>query len=102
MHPRLVIDEADLSAPLPLEELAALAGLSLSQFKLNFKKELGTSPRHFISQKKIDCAKKLLPEGCTVTETAMRLGFSSSNYFSGVFKKFVFLTPPEYIREKKS
>ena len=52
MHPRLVIDEADLSAPLPLEELAALAGLSLSQFKLNFKKEPGTSPRHFISQKK--------------------------------------------------
>ncbi len=47
-------------------------------------------------------AKELLLAGCSVTETAMQLGFSSSNYFSGVFKKYVFRTPSEYMREKRS
>ena len=103
-HIRRVLEHilTDLSAGLPLEELAALAELSVSQFKLNFKKEFGTSPRHFINQKKIDRAKELLLAGCSVTETAMQLGFSSSNYFSGVFKKYVFRTPSEYMREKRS
>ena len=47
-------------------------------------------------------AAELLKEGKSVTDAAMQLNFSSSNYFSCVFKKYVFCTPSEYMREKRS
>ena len=91
----------NITNEISLEHLASIANLSCSQFKQNFKKELGTSPRHYINQHKIDYAKDLLLEGKTVTETAMLLGFSSSNYFSSVFKKYTLQTPLEYVHEQQ-
>lgn len=91
--------QANVTAEISLEHLAAIANLSCSQFKQNFKKELGTSPRHYINQQKIECAKEYLLEGKNVTEIAMMLNFSSSNYFSSVFKKYTLRTPTEYVQE---
>ena len=91
----------NITAEIPLEHLASIAGLSCSQFKQNFKKELGTSPRHYINQQKIEFSKELLLEGKSVTEIAMLLNFSGSNYFSSVFKKFTLRTPTEYIQEQE-
>ncbi len=94
--------EKELTTELPLEELAALAGLSLSQFKQNFKRELGVPPRHFINRRKIEYAAGLLLEGSSVTRTALLLGFSDSSYFSSVFKKYTSRTPTEYVRERSA
>ncbi len=88
--------DANIFSDLSLEELADLAALSCSQFKKNFKNALGISPRNYINHKKIDCAKKLLLEGKSVTDTAMYLHFNSSNYFSTVFKKYTKCTPAEF------
>ena len=93
--------QTNITAELSLEHLAALADLSCSQFKLNFKKQLGISPRHYINKQKIEYAKTLLLEGTSVTETAMTLSFTSSNYFSTVFKKFTSYTPLEYVSKYK-
>lgn len=82
---------------LPMEELAKVALLSVSRFKQKFKNQLGTSPRSFINYHKIEQAKKLLQEGQSVTETAMELSFSSSNYFSTVFRRYTSISPTEYI-----
>lgn len=90
-----------ITAALTLEELACIAGLSCSQFKQKFKKQLGIAPRHYINQKKIEYAKKLLAEGKSVTETAMILNFTTSNYFSSVFKKYTRYTPTEYLYSRK-
>lgn len=89
---------ANIAAELTLEELASVANLSCSQYKQKFKRELGVSPRHFINQKKIEQAKTLLLEGVSVTETAMRLGFTTSGYFSTVFKKYTLYSPVEFIK----
>lgn len=96
--------QSNITLELSLEQLADLSGLSCSQFKLNFKKQLGISPRHYINKQKIEYAKTLLLEGTSVTETAMLLSFTSSNYFSTVFKKFTSYTPLEFVskcREQK-
>lgn len=85
-----------------LEELARQVNLSCSQYKQKFKKQVGTSPRNFINQQKIEYSKSLLLSGLSVTEIAMRLNFTTSNYFSRVFKKYTLLTPREYIKKHSS
>jgi len=89
--------EKNIAEDISLEALANVAGLSCSQFKQNFKKEVGVSPRSYINKRKIEYGKNLLKEGKTVTEAAMALHFSSSNYFSSVFKKYTLCTPSEYV-----
>jgi AraC-like DNA-binding protein len=80
-----------------LVDLAEEAGLSLSRFKANFKAQMGLAPHEFVIRCKIDLAKKLLlDERKSVTDTAMELGFSSSQYFATVFKRFTHQTPIEF------
>lgn len=81
---------------LDLDDLAARSSLSLSQFKVNFARIMGTPPRQYINHAKVDYAKKLLRSGLSVTEVAMQLGFSSSSYFATVFKKYVNCSPLKY------
>lgn len=91
-----------ITSELSLEELSSLASLSCSQYKQKFKKQMGISPRRFINQQKIEHAKLLLQEGMSVTDIAMLLGFTTSGYFSTVFKKHTLSTPMEYVRSLKN
>lgn len=61
-------------------------------------RQLGTSPRNFINYHKVEQAKRMLQDGKTITQTAMELNFSSSNYFSTVFRRYTSLSPSEYVR----
>ena len=80
-----------------LADLAEEAGLSLSRLKTKFKAQMGVAPHEFILRCKMEAAKGLLAnEGRSVTETAMHLGFSSSQYFATVFKRFTQQTPIEF------
>ena len=56
-------------------------------------------PRTYINRQKIELAKKLLLETCNVTNVAEELGFDTPAYFSAVFRKFMAVTPSQYIRE---
>ena len=82
---------------LPMEALAQVALLSVSRFKQKFKMEVGISPRNFINFHKVEAAKGLLLEGHSVTDTAMALNFSSSNYFSNVFRRYTSFSPSQYL-----
>ena len=83
--------------PLTMEELAQEALLSVSRFKQKFKAEIGSSPRSFINFHKVELAKRLLLEGRSVTDVAMELNFSSSNYFSSVFRRYTYFSPSQYL-----
>ena len=91
-----------LDQSLPLEELAALCALSVSRFKQKFKDQLGISPRNFINFHKIETAKRLLIAGKSATETAMALGFSGSDYFSVVFRRYTSLSPTAYKQNEEN
>lgn len=82
-----------------MEELAQVALLSVSRFKQKFKAQMGSSPRNFINFHKIEAAKRKLQENRNVTQTAMELGFSSSNYFSSVFRRFTSASPTDYLKQ---
>ncbi|MCI9297060.1 MAG: helix-turn-helix transcriptional regulator [Lachnospiraceae bacterium] len=80
-----------------LQDLADVSGYSLSHFKIKFKNEVGITPAEYISLQKLEYAKKkLLETDISITDLAYSLGFSSSNYFSSVFKKYHDCTPKDY------
>jgi len=79
-----------------LADLAALCRISLSTFKQKFRRETGVSPREYINIQKIEKAKVFLASGMTVTETAYALDFSSSSYFSVVFKQMEDISPIDW------
>lgn len=86
--------------PIMLEALAEEACLSLSRFKQRFRREVGVAPREYVLRQKIDCAKELLRRpGGSVTRIAHELGFSSSQYFATVFRRFAGKSPSEFRRE---
>ena len=85
---------AHLDEPLSIPQLAQLALLSVSHFKARFKDELGVPPAEFQMRARVAEARRLLAAGRrTVTEVAFDLGFSSSQYFATVFKRFTGVNP---------
>jgi len=81
-----------------LEEICAGCAISLSGLKHKFKEYTGETPRAYINRMKIEEAKKLLRQEKNVMEVSMALSFSSSSYFSTVFKKHTRKTPREYAK----
>ena len=94
--------EEHIREKIELQTLADAAILSLPQFKQKFKAQLGVSPRSYVNFHKIQLACTLLQQGRSVTDTAMTLGFSSSEYFAVVFRRYTTFSPTEYIQQKHS
>jgi len=87
--------------PATLEQLASVAGLSVSSFKRIFKEIAGIPPHAFILRKRIDRAQSLLRKGTgTVTEIAFECGFPSSQYFATAFKRITGMTPNDVLRKR--
>lgn len=77
-------------------ELAGLCNLSVSSFYGHFKEEMGCTPVEYKNNLVVQkAAELLLYQGLTVAETAEQLGFSSSAYFSKLFKKITGKLPSE-------
>jgi AraC-like DNA-binding protein len=77
-------------------ELAAASRLSTSRFKAKFKAQVGIPPREYLLRRKVEQAQRMLADGHrSVTDVAFSLGFSSSQYFATVFKRFTHRRPRE-------
>ncbi|MFD2701019.1 helix-turn-helix domain-containing protein [Paenibacillus shunpengii] len=83
-----------------VQELAVMAGLSTSHFRLVFKKVTGQSILDYQNQIKLGKAKDLLLSGeCNVTEAALHTGFGNVYYFSRLFKQVMGCNPSDYLRK---
>jgi AraC-like DNA-binding protein len=83
---------------LSVAQVAEKAKLSESYFKILFREQVGLPPAEYMLRRKIEAAKTLLAEpDCNITELAYRLGFSSSQYFATVFRRFTNQTPSEFM-----
>ncbi len=80
-----------------IAKMAALVNLSESRFKQKFKQATGIPPAEFTVREKIRESQTLLKDPArTVTSIAMELGFSSSQHFSVLFRKYTGLSPVQY------
>jgi AraC family L-rhamnose operon regulatory protein RhaS len=93
----LSIFEAHITGDVSVEGVAESVGLSTGYFHEIFHRETGYTPSQYHMRRRIDAAKRQLITGLTsVTDIALELGFSSSQYFSTAFRKVVGLTPVQY------
>jgi AraC family L-rhamnose operon regulatory protein RhaS len=98
----LWLDE-HVGEPVLMEHAANAAGLSESHFRRWFQKEVGFNPADYIMYRRVEIAKdRLRTGGDSVTKIAMDLGFSTSAYFTSVFRKRTGLTPTQYRQENPS
>lgn len=83
--------------PIHVSELNDLEHMSLSAYNRAFARIMGISPGEYILKCKIDKAKELLTStDLSVTDISFGLGFSSSQYFATVFKRFCYTSPSLY------
>ena len=84
------------STRLTVPEIAAKCNMSVSNAKRIFTKYAGCSISDYCNNARIEEAKHLLFEGCSVAETAEQLGFEDPNYFSSFFKRLTGIPPSKY------
>lgn len=83
------IIQQNIFEDLGTEELAFLAGMSLSSFKRKFSDVYGTTPNKYITSKRLEKAQVLLKSSdLSISEIAYECGFSDVGYFSKVFKSY--------------
>lgn len=80
-----------------LDDLCKLTGLSKYYLLRSFTKQKGISPYSFLETIRIDKAKKMLEQGTLPIDVAFQTGFSDQSHFSNFFKKFIGLTPKQYM-----
>ncbi|RKR07812.1 TolB-like protein [Maribacter vaceletii] len=79
-----------------VDSLAQAVGMSRSSLHRKLNKLLGVSTSQFIREYRLKRALEILKtEEVTASETAYRVGFSSSTYFNTCFHKFYGFTPGE-------
>ena len=84
-----------------LEELAREAGLSRAHLARQFNRTFGTPPHQYLTQLRLDHAKRMLARGASVTEACMEVGFASVGSFSTSFHRRIGLSPRAWQRRAR-
>ena len=91
------------SQPLTREDIAKHVGVHHDYLTRCFSQETAVSPVTYLNRYRITQAKKLLQEGhLNMTEVAIAVGFSSSSYFSRIFRRETGIAPTAYKRQLKN
>lgn len=91
-----------LDQELSREDIAAQVYISSSYLGRLFKQELNMNLSEYVFQERMKLAAQMLEQtSLSVTEIALRVGFSNFPYFSTQFKKYSGLTPVEYRRKNR-
>ena len=81
-----------------LQDLAALVHLSPYHFVRLFKTELGLPPHTYLTQLRIQRAKRLLSAGQPIAAVAQQVGFTDQSHLTRHFKRIVGVPPGQYQR----
>lgn len=91
-----------LERPWTVAEMARACRMSETGFTRYCRRITNLSPVNYLNRCRIDFALRIMQEAPekSITEIAMKCGFSTSQYFDAVFKKWTGKTPTEYKGEK--
>jgi len=89
-----------LDEPWTLDSMAEACGLGRTQFAALCRRIVNLTPTAYLGHLRLEHAALLLAQDLrpSVTETAFRCGFQSSQYFARVFREKFGLTPGEWRR----
>lgn len=89
--------DSHVKEKITIEKIAAVAGYSKSRLYSLFDLYVGQTPNDYLQSSRCASAARMLAESDqSITYIAMEYGFSSSQYFSRVFKKFTGFSPNYY------
>jgi two-component system response regulator YesN len=89
--------EANYSRDISLDDVSRTVDISPYYFSKLFKEETGENFIEYLTNIRIDKAKKLLVKSdVSIKNICADTGYSDPNYFSRIFKKQVGVTPTEY------
>ncbi len=87
--------------PISRKDLAGHVGLSERHLTRCFHQEVGMTPITYLNRYRVKQARALLDAGDKgITEIAVEVGFSSSSYFSRVFREEAGVSPRAYLQSK--
>lgn len=82
---------------LGVPDLAARAGLSVSQFQREFRRIFGMSPANYLTQVRLQAARRLLTHSSqALSAIALECGFHDQSHFTKRFKTATGLVPRAY------
>lgn len=93
--------ESHLDQPLTLQQLAQIAHLSEYHFARMFKVSFGMPPHQYVTERRLNQATRLLQsKQLSLSDIALRCGFSSQSHFSNRFKSHFKVTPAAFRKAK--
>ena len=93
--------QEDHAESLHLDELAATAGLSAFQLIGLFKRTLGLTPHAYLTQIRLDAARRMLERGHALAETAVATGFYDQSALTRHFRRCYGMTPRHFARSSR-
>lgn len=92
--------DSNINSPIDFAAIAKNNHYSYDRFRHLFTKHFGKPPYAYLTEQRIEHAKRLLSNSnLTVTDVAFDCGFNSSSQFTNIFKKHIGETPKEYKKE---
>ena len=93
--------DADFPEFVGLEELADHCGCSVTYLTQMFRCYTGKSIYQYLIQRRLECARRLLMDGESVSEACLKSGFSDCSRFIAQFQKHFGKTPGKYRKENR-
>lgn len=91
------LDNLDQEQTIALAAVAEAVQMSYFHFSRSFKQSTGVSPNVYMTERRIERAKKLLSEtNLPLADIALRTGFASQSHFTTTFRKLVWTTPKAF------
>jgi AraC-like DNA-binding protein len=88
-----------LDSPVTIKDLARMVAMNECYLKKGFKAMFGTTVYDYFQKERMERAKFLLyDQGFSVSEVAVKMGYSCISHFSTAFKKHTGLKPCELLR----
>ncbi|MBQ6884201.1 MAG: helix-turn-helix domain-containing protein [Clostridia bacterium] len=89
--------DSNINENINFKTLSLKYNYSYDRFRHLFTEHFGISPNSYLTNQRINHAKRLLKSSdASITDIAYDCGFNSSSQFTNIFKKYVGITPKEY------
>lgn len=82
--------------PITLDDIAALTHFSPYHFLRVFKNAMGLTPHAYLTQLRVDAARRRLSAGQPLAQVATETGFVDQSHFTRSFKRITGVTPGQY------
>lgn len=86
----------NLANQITMKDISSHTHVSVATLERAFKQHLGITPSKYILNRRLSLAEYMLRNGTSVTDTAMKCGFSDVSSFIQNFKKIFGMTPLKY------